>query len=345
MSDKLSKRKTTLTEDQNAEGRKSDHISLAEESRVSNFLLDDRFYYEPILKGHPSKSDVLETTFLGHTLNFPIWISSMTGGAEKARHINHNLARVCQEFGFGFALGSCRSLLDSDQYFKDFDVKSLMPDFPMYANLGIAQVQQLIDDRATDKISVMLDKLHADGLIVHVNPMQEWLQPEGDFIAKAPVETIKDLCSLVSTSIIVKEVGQGMGPQSMDALLNLPIDGIEFAAHGGTNFAMLEMMRAAPDILDNYDKFAKIGHSAAQMVDIYNDLTEFKKSNKTIIISGGIDGFLDGYYLINKINTKAIYGMASGFLKHALGEYDALREYAYKQTQGLLMANNLLTLR
>merc|ERR1712046_179264 len=132
----------------------------------------------------------------------------MTGGTGYARIINHNLARAAAEFGFGMGLGSCRGLLTSDEYLSDFDVRHLIgDDLPLYANLGVAQLEQLIDNSKTGLIVSLLDKLKADGLIIHVNPFQEWLQPEGDKFLYPPIDTIKRIIDLFpSLKIIVKEV-------------------------------------------------------------------------------------------------------------------------------------------
>ena len=160
--------------------RKKDHIDLAFSSRNQLGAHDERFYYEPVLSGHPESYPI--TKFIGFDLQLPIWVSSMTGGTEKAGFINQNLARACGVFGMGMGLGSCRSLLYNDDNLKDFDVKHHMPEMPLFANLGIAQLEDLIVSNGLSKIDHMLDKLSADGLIIHINPLQEWLQKEGDII-------------------------------------------------------------------------------------------------------------------------------------------------------------------
>ena len=127
---------------------------------------------------------------MGFDLKAPLWVSSMTGGTDLANTINHNLAKAAGEYGFGMGLGSCRSLLTSDEYLSDFYVKTLMPDMPLFANLGIAQCEQLITSGKTSLIKDLISKLDADGLIIHVNPFQEWLQPEGDRFNNPPIDTI-----------------------------------------------------------------------------------------------------------------------------------------------------------
>ena len=342
--------KGDLHEDPTAQQRKEDHIELAFEAIVENDMLDQRFNYEPMLSSHPSDTlSLLKTEFLGFQMNAPLWVSSMTGGTERANRINHNLARACGEFGFGMGLGSCRSLLRSDERLEDFNVKHLMMDQPLFANLGIAQVESLIASDEIHLIDALIAKLKADGLIVHVNPMQEWLQPEGDVIKKAPIETIAQLLASASYPIIVKEVGQGMGPQSLLELMKMPLAAIDFAAHGGTNFAMLEMMRHDHAIINNYRGLASIGHSAIDMVHMVNAILQSNIKDiqcSTFIISGGVKGFLDGHFLLESLQASSVvYGQASGFLKHALGAYEDLANHIKRQIDGLALAKTFLKVK
>ncbi|MGQ1911124.1 isopentenyl-diphosphate delta-isomerase [Marinifilum sp. RC60d5] len=327
--------------------RKKDHIELAFRSQIKNALRDDRFNYEPMINSHPKKEDT-NFTFLGKNLQTPIWVSSMTGGTELAGKINSNLARACAEFGMGMGLGSCRSLLDNNKHFSDFDVRSIIGDsLPLYANLGICQIEELIQTKETGKIVNLINRLRADGLIIHVNPLQEWLQPEGDLINQSPIESIKYLLNNVDFPIIVKEVGQGMGPESLKALLQLPLQAIEFAAYGGTNFAKIELMRNSDSQNKLFEPLSLIGHSANQMVDWVNEIvaTNPQIKCKEIIISGGIQNFLDGYYFMEKSGLPAIYGQASSLLKYAKESYEELRTYLELQKKGLQLSKSFLHLK
>jgi len=327
--------------------RKQDHIDLAFKADMANQGPDSRFNYEPLLSGHPK--DVLSPiSFLGKTLKAPLWVSSMTGGTEKAHMINTRLATACAKFGLGMGLGSCRPLLTSHDRLKDFDIRNLLGlDLPFYANLGIAQVEELISNKQTDRIIQLVELLKADGLIIHVNPMQEWLQPEGDRIQQPPINTIQQLLTHVSFPVIVKEVGQGMGPESIMAVLQLPIAAFEFAAHGGTNFSKLELLRSDPNVRDTYDAISKIGHTAKEMVDWINMLSADNASIqcRQFIISGGIKDFLDGYYLMQKLKWPSIYGMASQFLKYATESQEALDEFIKRQISGLQLAHAYLQVK
>jgi len=273
----------------------------------------------------------------------------MTGGTELAKSINTNLARACGEYGMGMGLGSCRSLLESDARIQDFDMRSLMNDQPLYANLGIAQIGELFASGKELQVLELIKKLEADGLIIHINPLQEWLQPEGDIYHESPLDLIKRLLDLDGDlKIIVKEVGQGMGPKSLRALYELPIQAVDFAAGGGTNFAKLELHRATEEQKGRYTGLAQVGHSALEMVGMVNDLTKIHADeflcNETII-SGGVVDYLDGYHLTQKLNGDAVYGQASGFLKHAMGEYEALQQHIESQIKGLQMAHQFLVVR
>jgi len=329
------------------EGRKQDHIELAFASSMQAALNDDRFSYEPMLAAH---QDHLEpVTIFGKTFKAPFWVSSMTGGTEKASQINKNLATVAGRFGFGMGLGSCRSLLYSDEHLADFDVRKYLGDeVPLYANLGIAQVEQLVDSKNTKVIRELIKKISADGLIVHVNPLQEWLQPKGDRFKKPPIDTIKTLLDTLKYPVIVKEVGQGIGRESLECLLQLPLEGIEFAAFGGTNFAKLELMRNKEHFSESAEPLSRIGHTAVEMVGYINSASMHLKEKmlcRQFIISGGITNFLDGYFLKEKLNFPAVIGQASTMLKYAQISEEMLSAYVQSQIEGLLFANAFLKIK
>ena len=325
--------------------RKKDHIDLAFKSSTHHSERDTRFFYEPALTTHPLPNHPLSSYFLGHQFSYPIWVSSMTGGTGIAKNINRNLARACKDFGLGMGLGSCRKLLSSNEFFDDFAVRSFIGDQPLYANLGIAQINELIQEKSVHRITELLDRLEADGLIVHINPVQEWMQPEGDPILNiTPVDAIIELIEQLNCKIIVKEVGQGMGPASMKALMSLPIDAIEFGAFGGTNFARLEAMREAN--AGEIDPICYVGHTVSEMIGFIHDISKEEQLKcKEFIISGSIRDYLDGYYYNECLSHNSIYGQAAGFLKHAMGDYDTLAKHVESQVQGYAFAMRYLRVR
>jgi isopentenyl-diphosphate Delta-isomerase len=329
------------------ENRKKDHIDLAFQSQTTKDKLDNRFHYEPMLSGHP-QDGLKPFQFLEKTFRTPMWVSSMTGGTELASKINRNLAMVCKEFGFGMGLGSCRIILDDLVHFADFDMRDVIgDDLPLFANLGIGQVEQMLENKQVEKIRELVARLRADGLIVHVNPLQEWFQPEGDVIRHPPIDTIKRLLDKVQFPVIVKEVGQGIGPLSLRKLLKLPLAAIEFGAFGGTNFSNLETLRFPGSEKELYEPLSRVGNDAYQMLDSINRIYEQEKKIlcKQLIISGGITSFLEGYYLLQKSLLPATYGQASSFLKYAMNDYESLRNYVDHQVKGLEMATAYLRIR
>ncbi len=326
--------------------RKKDHINLAFQSQVLES--DSRFYYEPALAGHPSP-DTKHPVQLGRqAMDYPMWISSMTGGATIANEININLAKVAAKFRLGMGLGSCRVILNDDNYLADFAIRKYIQDQPLYANLGIAQIEELIHDNQLGKINELINKTDANGLIIHINPLQEWLQPAGDRYYQSPLDNIKRVLDFLDHPIIVKEVGQGFGPESILELLKLPLTALDYGALGGTNFSKVELLRHENRRLDALSKTVYLGHSANEMTSMIssihkNNATDLKTG--TIIVSGGISSYLDGYYQIQKLPLNAMYGQASAFLKYAQLGYEPLEQFVQGQIEGLQLAHQFLKVK
>lgn len=328
------------------ESRKDSHVALALEAR--NESIDQRFYYEPMLAAHPGIEEKWPIFIGAKKLNYPLWISSMTGGTAKTNEINIRLARAAGQFGLGMGVGSARIALEAPAKVKDFDLRPLLgPECPYFLNFGIAQIEKMIKNKSLSAIKSLVNQLDADGVIIHVNPLQEWMQPEGDRIEQPPINTIKHFLEELGLPLIVKEVGQGFGYESMKALLQLPLTAVEFAANGGTNFSKLELLR-------NQTKskylmpFVQVGQSAGEMVTLSNQIMD-ELGNKTLcrtfIVSGGIKNFLDGYYYIQQSKGNAIYGQASEILKHAQVSQEALDEFIQNQVEGLMLAKTFLTVK
>jgi isopentenyl-diphosphate delta-isomerase len=204
----------------------------------------------------------------------------------------------------------------------------------------------MLERDRVESAGALVEKLRADGLIIHVNPMQEWFQPEGDILSAAPLDTLRRFIDKFHMPLIVKEVGQGMGPESLRELLQLPLRAIEFAAFGGTNFARVELLRGENAGQALLEPLAYIGEDALSMVESVNRIVEQKNPVcRELIISGGIRNFLDGYYLMERSTLPAIYGMASTFLKYAREGYEPLRAFVRSQVRGLEMAYAYLTVR
>ncbi|WP_439185085.1 isopentenyl-diphosphate delta-isomerase [Carboxylicivirga taeanensis] len=330
------------------EDRKRDHIDLAFSSRLEGKHADNRFDYEPLFGTHQKTE--LEYHFAGKKMRLPLWVSSMTGGTQRAGTINKNLAQACAEFGLGMGLGSCRILLDSPEHFNDFNVRPIMGnEAPLFANIGICQLESMLEDGSTDKLAELVDKLDADGLIVHINPLQEAFQPEGDLLKRPALELLQEFMEETTVKLIIKEVGQGFGYASLKQLLQMPIEAIEFAAMGGTNFSLVELNRSNAVAAEVFNPFIHVGHTAEEMTHMVNNLVDELPLEaikaKQLIISGGISSVLDGYYLTSVSKLPAFYGMGSAFLRHAMGDYAKLRVFVEKIDQSWSLASSFLKVK
>ncbi len=327
-----------------ASDRKLEHIKLTLDSQTTLAEQDLRFHYEPMLAAHPENPD-LSIQFLGKMMRTPIWVSSMTGGTGVAKTINSIIARACREFGMGMGLGSCRKILFDKTNWDDFNFRDeIGEDQPFWANLGIAQVEELLASKNIQAVIDLVGDLRADGLIVHINPLQEWFQPEGNRLKQSPLQTIQQLLDQVQIKIIVKEVGQGFGPESLRQLLALPLEAIEFGAYGGTNFSKLEMLRNDQQKLEASLPFALVGQSAGQMVEAVNQILKENPNPacRQLIISGGIQNALDGYYFTSRSQLPSVFGMASAVLKHASVSYESLAGFLTNQIEALNLAKAYL---
>ena len=341
--------------------RKKAHIDLTFSSRPTNGIGHSylkELNYEPLFGTHTDDESILETEFLGHKLKLPLWVSSMTGGTEMANKINSNLAQACGEFGLGMGLGSCRSLLGSDNRFSDFDVREKIAEYPLFTNFGIAQLEELINVGSLESVLGVNQSLKANGVIIHVNPLQEWAQPEGDKYQRPSIETIKTVLDELKCPIIVKEVGQGFGPESLRALCELPLAAIELSGFGGTNFTMIEQSRhgsesrhsgtssGKKEALNTYvNNFGNLGHTVEDMIGYINSFDPEVMQCKNFILSGGITDPLQAYVYLQKINYNAVVGMASQFLKYSMGDYEVLQNYLDDFKAQFLMAKSFLKLR
>lgn len=327
-----------------SEKRKSDHLTMSLASIPDSRFDLGHLNYEPMLSSHPNAKD-LSHRFLDFNFGMPLWVSSMTGGTESAKKINKNLALACNEFKLGMGLGSCRPLLDSSERIEDFDIRKYMPNSPLYSNIGIAQCESLINSNQLAKLTELNKRLEVDGLVIHVNPLQEWAQPEGDRFKEAPIDTISRVCDELKINIIVKEVGQGFGPKSLESLLKLPIKAIELAGFGGTNFTILEQTRLnelETGKSGTSSNLGFIGHTPIEMIGFINTLIKAEPSEIEVIISGGVKDPLQAHTLMQSLELNSVVGMAGQLLKHASGDYEALQSYLNGVREEFAMAKSFI---
>ncbi len=362
------------------ETRKNHHLAHALAAQTSSSLKDSRFDYEPglYMSGH-SETDFtykFKRKFFQKNLSYPIFVSSMTGGATNGKSINQNLAKLCREFGLGMGLGSLRPFLDNPKKFlEDFHIRSLAGDeTPLFGNIGLAQVESMVFKKSpisTKDFFENIRPLELDGIFLHVNILQEWFQDKGDQFNQNPLRTMREFVSHPSCNIpvIIKEVGHGYGPRTMEEFLRLPISGIEFASFGGTNFSLVEKLSNTSNTSNSsnssnpnseYDPLIYVGHDYDEMLDFYfqlltrDHLKEKQLMSKQVIVSGGVKHALDAHYILLRHHSMVLKGLASpdhlcvgmakNFMEQAL-DYSALVQYTENFLKSLDQARQLLFLK
>jgi isopentenyl-diphosphate delta-isomerase len=265
------------------------------------------------------RSDIeLGTTFLGKSLKAPILISSMTGGTELAHLVNTRLAMVAQRYGLAMGVGSQRIALEQPELAPTFAVRSLAPDILLLANLGAVQLNY---GCGLEECLKLVDLLEADALILHLNPLQEWVQSKGDKNFKGLIDKIALICSKLPVPVIAKEVGNGISSMMAQRLIEAGVAAIDVAGAGGTSWAKVESQRAKdPKQRHLGQVFADWGLPTAECI------TAIRTLNSTIplIASGGLKNGLD---LAKSIALGAdLGGLARPFLVAAIESEAAVDE-------------------
>lgn len=184
----------------------------------------------------------LHTSLFGRSMQAPVLISSMTGGASRARDINRHLAEAAQKLGLAMGVGSQRVAIEGDgDWGLDSELRKLAPDIPLLANLGAAQ---LTGARGVDYAQRAVEMIGADALIVHLNPLQEALQNGGDRNWRGVLAAIEQAVNTLQVPVIVKEVGAGLSPAVAKRLANAGVAMLDVAGAGGTSWAAVEGERA-----------------------------------------------------------------------------------------------------
>jgi isopentenyl-diphosphate delta-isomerase len=229
----------------------------------------------------------LETAFLGRRLGAPILVSCMTGGTARAGEINRTLAAAAQRHRLGMGLGSCRVLLEHPEVLATFAVRDLCPDLPLLANLGAVQLSLGVD---ADDCRRIVEQLEADALVLHLNPLQEALQPEGDTRFAGLMRRIEALCASLGVPVIVKEVGWGIAPDLVAALFDAGVAAVDVAGTGGTSWSEVERQRIQDPVRARVAAaFAGWGLPTADAVRLARQAAP----RGTVIASGGIRTGID----------------------------------------------------
>lgn len=226
--------------------RKKDHVELTvtEGTQYSQSTGFDRFYFNHNALPEVNLDEVLtEASLLGRTFSYPLFISSMTGGYAEAGPVNAIIAEFCEVNNLPFGVGSQRAMLENKALTKTFSiVREKAPTAFIAANIGGVQ---LVDGFSKDKIELLISSIQANAIIVHLNPLQELMQPEGDRNFKGVLEGIERMVKDSEVPVMVKETGAGISKYVAKRLLNVGVEVLDVAGAGGTSWAKVENYRSS----------------------------------------------------------------------------------------------------
>jgi isopentenyl-diphosphate delta-isomerase len=302
--------------------RKEDHIRITlredVQSSLTTGLEQIHFEHNAIPEVDLEQID-LSTSFLTHSLQAPILISSMTGGTPEAEKINIHLAEAAQEYGIAMGLGSQRAAVEDPQHSKSFQVREYAPDILLFANLGAVQLNY---GYGLDQCRRIVDEVQANALFLHLNPLQEALQPEGDTNFAGLLVKIEKICQNLSVPVVAKEVGWGISSDAAKRLVNSGIAAIDISGAGGTSWSQVEMHRAKTRRQQKLAAtFVSWGIPTAKaLAEVHAELPDVP-----IIASGGLRSGID---MAKCIALGAnICGMAGPFLKSAIESTECVLEF------------------
>ncbi len=226
--------------------RKADHIriNLEEDVRsgLSNGLETYRLPHEALPECNLDEIST-DLVLFGKRLRLPLQISSMTGGTAAAERINRHLAEAAAAAGIALGVGSQRAAIEDPKAAQSFRVvRQVAPQALIFANLGAVQLNY---GYGLDECRRAIDMVAADALILHLNPLQEALQPEGDVNFSGLAKKIEAICRGLETPVIVKEVGWGISERTARLLANCGVAAIDVAGAGGTSWSQVEMYRTS----------------------------------------------------------------------------------------------------
>jgi isopentenyl-diphosphate Delta-isomerase len=311
--------------------RKADHIRINIEDDVdakgiANGFEEYQFVHRALPEVDLADIDT-STELFGRRLAAPLLVSCMTGGTDEAREINRTLARVVQEAGLAMGLGSGRVLLEHPELADTFDVRALAPDALLFANLGAVQLKL---GCGVDECRRLVDMLHADALVLHLNALQEALQPNGDTCFSGLLERIAQVCERLDRPVVVKEVGWGIAADMVEELFAAGVAAVDVAGAGGTSWSEVERHRIeAPWRTRVAASFAGWGISTAECLRQARRVAP----NGLIFASGGVR---DGIDIAKAIALGAdLVGIAGPFLRAAAAGEDAAAELAQEYIEVL----------
>lgn len=307
--------------------RKADHIRINLEEDVqfpglTTGLEQFHFVHEALPEMALEEVDTRVRVFQ-KWVNAPILVSSMTGGTPQAHTINQTLAAAAQIRGLAMGLGSQRAGLEQDDVATTFRVRAVAPDILLLANLGAVQLNY---GYTVDQCCRAVEMIEADALILHLNPLQEVVQAEGDTNWRGLLQKIEEVCKALPVPVVAKEVGWGISAHTARRLYNAGISAIDVAGAGGTSWSQVEMYRAPTMRLRRLaGAFADWGIPTAESLqEVHRVRAEMGLQHLPIFASGGIRTGQD----IAKCAALGadLVGLAGPFLKRAVESVESVAE-------------------
>ncbi len=265
--------------------RKKEHLDLCVNEDVSFKIKTNGFEKYDFLHYAITEVDIdkikLERNFLKHKINYPFLISCMTGGASEAENINAKLAVAAEELKIPVGVGSQRQVLENNNYKNSYKIiRANAPGVPVLGNIGAAEV---VKYKTSERFQEIVDLIEANALVIHINPLQELIQPEGNPNFTGLMKGIEKLVKKLSVPVFVKEVGAGISYQAAKKLLEIGVKGIDVAGAGGTSWAGVEQLRKK----EYNNLYWEWGLPTSFCI---KEIAKLKKKHKfTLIGSGGIN--------------------------------------------------------
>ncbi|UCD98211.1 MAG: type 2 isopentenyl-diphosphate Delta-isomerase [Chloroflexota bacterium] len=322
--------------------RKADHIRINLEEDVRSGLTTglERYHFTHQALPEINLEEVdLRLQIFNRQLAAPLLISSMTGGTEEAGKINRTLAEAAQETGIAMGLGSQRAAIEDPSLSTTFQVRHNAPDILLFANLGAIQLNY---GYGIDQCKQAVEMIEADGLILHLNPLQEAVQPEGDTRFAGLLSKIEAVCKQLPVPVIVKEVGWGFSASTARQLSQVGVSAIDVAGAGGTSWSQVEMHRAETEAQAKLAAaFLDWGISTSQAIQNVREAAP----DILVFASGGLR---DGIDIAKCIALGAtLGGMAGPYLKAAhrsLEDTIQTIRLIQKQVQVAMFASGIKTI-
>jgi isopentenyl-diphosphate delta-isomerase len=314
--------------------RKSEHIRIVRDEDtaaegVTTAFERFRLPHEALPEIDLRKVD-LRTRVLGRDLKAPILISCMTGGSELAKTVNRRLAAAAQRFGLALGLGSQRAMWKAPELTDTYAVRDVAPDVLLIGNLGAVQLNYGATALDCERLARAVG---ADALALHLNPLQEAVQPEGDVDWSDLKSKVAAVAETAKVPIILKEVGSGISRGLARWVRGTKIAAVDVAGAGGTNWAKVESYRARDRFQERLARsFAGWGIPTADSLEACRQ----ELPDRPIIASGGVRDGIDAAKAI--VLGADLVGLARPFLEAATESDEAVLETARLVTEQLRIA-------